>query len=372
MNSSWEWLWRKTRLNYSMSSTVFLKLYGKTVRIKSWSKNIILLFLYIFLIFSQITKEFKLKIKPTITEASSRHNSGLASIFSKMQLLISLTVLMICMGSTNVWSGDLDNIIKEGKLRHLGIVYANFVTKEKSGLDVELMQLFAKHLGVKYEFVQTTWSNVLPDLLGKSVSPNGDDVVVGDDCPIRGDVIATGFTVLKWRKKIVNYSDMTFPTGVWLIAPADSKLQPITPTGDPIKDINLVKYKLKGVSVLGLQNSCLDPSLYQLEMTGAHIQLFPMDHDLSEMIPSVMARTAETTLMDVPVALIALEQWPGKIKVVGPISDAQSMACAFPKSSPKLLKAFNTFFLQIKTDGTYRRLVEKYYPSLFMYYPNAF
>ena len=85
-----------------------------------------------------------------------------------------------------------------------------------------------------------------------------------------------------------------------------------------------------------------------------------------------MSRAADTTLMDVPVALIALEQWPGKIKVVGPVSEPQAMACAFPKSSPKLLAKFNAFFAKIKADGTYKRLVEKYYPSLFVYYPDSF
>jgi hypothetical protein len=56
----------------------------------------------------------------------------------------------------------------------------------------------------------------------------------------------------------------------------------------------------------------------------------------------------DTALMDVPVALIALEQWPGEIKVIGPISLQQGMACAFPKSSPNLRRAFNEFFIQCK------------------------
>lgn len=289
-----------------------------------------------------------------------------------MKLLFALFVVVFGIGAKAGYCGDLDAVLKAGKLRHLGIVYANFITDTKAGLDAELMQLFAAHLGVKYEFVETNWTNILPDLTGQIVKPKGDDIEIVGESPIRGDIIATGFTELNWRKKIVNYSEMTFPTGVWLIARADSPLQPIVPTDDITKDIELVKNNLKTLSVLGLKDSCLDPSLYKLEKTGAAIQLFPLDRDLSEMIPAVMARTADTTLMDVPVALIALEKWPGQIKVVGPISEAQTMACAFPKTSPNLLAAFNTFFSQIKADGSYRRIVEKYYPSLFVYYPEAF
>ncbi|NOR26696.1 MAG: transporter substrate-binding domain-containing protein [Desulforhopalus sp.] len=310
--------------------------------------------------------------RTSLADRNSTASSPGVRLFLTVQLFVATLVLMLSMANTAAWCRDLDEVIKAGKLRHLGIVYANFVTKDKTGLDVELMQLFAEHLGVKYEFVETTWANVLPDLLGNTVKPQGDDVAIGKETPIKGDVIATGFTELNWRKKIVNYSEMTFPTGVWLIAQADSKLQPIVPSGDLNKDIEMVKEKLNEVSVLGLRDSCLDPSLYQLEKTGARIQLFPIDRDLSEMIPTVMARAAETTLMDMPVALLALEQWPGKIKVVGPVSESQAMACAFPKSSPKLLAAFNTFFTKIKGEGTYKQLVEKYYPSLFVYYPDPF
>jgi ABC-type amino acid transport substrate-binding protein len=308
----------------------------------------------------------------TVTKTLSFYHPDRAVFCVKTKILASVLTLLFFIGGSTGWCGDLDEVLKAGKLRHLGIVYANFVTPEKNGLDIELMQLFAAHLGVKYEFIETTWSNVLPDLLGKAIKPIGDDVEIGEDRPVRGDVIATGFTELKWRKKIVNYSETTFPTGVWLIANADSELQPITPTGDLNRDIDQVKHGLNNVKVLGMKDSCLDPGLYQLETTGADILLFPVDRDLSEMIPAVIARTTDTTLMDVPVALIALEQWPGKIKVVGPISEPQSMACAFPKSSPKLLEAFNVFFKELKTNGTYRKLVEKYYPTLFVYYPDTF
>lgn len=269
-------------------------------------------------------------------------------------------------------AGDLDEVLQRGKLRHLGIPYANFVTQEKAGLDVELMQRFADHLGVEYEFVETSWQNIIADLTGKNVKPQGDSVVITGESEIRGDVVATGFTVLSWRKKIVDFSVPTFPTGVWLIARADSDLEPIKPTGEINRDIMAVKALLKEKSVLALADSCLDPDLYGLSDTGALVKLFPQDRDLSEMIPSVMANMADTTLMDVPVALVALEKWPGEIKVIGPLSPLQTMACAFDRGAPRLRNAFDRFFRQIKADGSYFRLVKKYYPSVFSYYGDFF
>lgn len=81
---------------------------------------------------------------------------------------------------------------------------------------------------------------------------------------------------------------------------------------------------------------------------------------------------AETTLLDVPDAMVALQSWPGEIKIIGPISQPQRMGIAVNKSSFQLLEALDTFFIQIWADGTYRSLVEKYYPSIFLYFENFF
>jgi ABC-type amino acid transport substrate-binding protein len=287
-------------------------------------------------------------------------------------MLMSVAICLFSPPVAAVNARDLDEVIKAGRLRHLGIQYAKFVTKEKTGMDVELMQQFAAHLGVTYELVETNWQDILPDLTGKKVKPKGDDIDIVGDGPVRGDIIATGFTVLPWRTQIVDFSEPSFPSGIWLLARADSPLQPIRPSGKVDQDIRAVKALLKNRSVLGLKDSCLDTDLYGMNVTGAEVKQFSADRNLEEMIPAVLARTTDTALMDVPVALVALEQWPGEIKVIGPVSPQQEMACAFPKSSPNLRHAFNEFFKQSKANGTYQKLVAKYYPSVFTYYPEFF
>jgi ABC-type amino acid transport substrate-binding protein len=267
---------------------------------------------------------------------------------------------------------DLDQIRQEGVLRHLGIPYANFVTGAGDGLDVELMQGFARHLGLHYEFVETNWSNVFGDLTGMHAKRKGADAERFGPTPIRGDVVANGMTVLGWRKQVVAFSQPTFPSGVWLIARAASPLHPITPSGMLDSDIHETKDRLDGVSVLALASTCLDPGLYKLEATGAEVRLAPKERQLNEMIPALLNRDADTTLLDVPDALIALERWPGEIKVLGPISEKQEMAVAFRPESPQLRQAFNDYLVAIKQDGSYRRLVQKYYPAVFDYFPDFF
>lgn len=289
----------------------------------------------------------------------------------KKRLVLFLTVVVFgLLGTVSAFGADLSEIRKSGVLRHLGVPYAHFVTGSGDGMDVELVSLFAQRLGLKYVYVETSWKTVIGDLTGKRVTPKGKDVAVTGHVSIKGDIIANGLTRIPWREKVVAYSTPTFPTQVWLLARADAPIKPITPSGDLQKDIAAVKATLHGRSVLGKVGTCLQPSLYGLKEAGAKVRLF--NGKLNELAPAVINGEAETTILDVPDALIALEKWPGKIKVIGPISEPQVMGVGFRPDAPKLLAAFNRFLETCRKNGTYLRLVKKYYPNVFLYYPDFF
>jgi ABC-type amino acid transport substrate-binding protein len=285
-------------------------------------------------------------------------------------------ITAFCLLVTSVYAGDLAEIRHRGVLRHLGIPYAHFVrntTKGLDGLDVELMQLFAAHLGVEYQWVQTSWSEVFGDLTGQKVQPIRDNgVEVIGETAVRGDIIANGLTILDWRMQVVLFSNPTFPTGVWLIARADSPIKPIEPSGDIETDIQRVKNLLAGRSVLTMEGTCLDSSLYDLASTKAEIRFHTANENLNEIAPAIINGAAEATLLDVPDALVALQEWPGDIKIIGPVSSSQFMGAAVAKSSPELLAAFNRFFQDLRISGTYDELVKKYYPTVYLYLSDFF
>lgn len=286
------------------------------------------------------------------------------------RICVVLVVLLALATSVTAEPNDLEAIKKRGVLRHLGVPYANFVTGAGDGLSVELMQLFAKHLGVKYQYVQTSWADVIADLTGKQVEPVGDDVKIIGTAPIKGDVISNGLTILPWREKVLAFSTPTFPTQVWLIVGTEAGIQPIVPSGNIDQDIAAVKAVLAQRSVLGKRNTCLDPALYSLTAAGAQPLLF--EGSLNDIAPAVIDHAAETGLLDVPDALVAMGKWPGKTLVVGPISPQQFMAEGFRQDSHDLRQEYGRFFAQIKADGTYVHLVKKYYPVVFDYYPDFF
>lgn len=288
----------------------------------------------------------------------------------RVLLCSAVSVLITLFLTVGAFGRDWDEIKKQGVIRHLGVPYANFVTGSGDGMDVEIIQLFANHLGVRYEYVKTSWDRVVADLVGKNVKPSGNEVEIISDAPVKGDVIACGFTILPWREKVLNFSKPTFPTQIILAAGAKSSLTPIKPSGNIAKDIERVRGLTKNRTLLGVEKTCLDPALYHIYEAGAKVKNFTGSID--DLAPAVVQGEAETAIIEMPDALLALKKYTGKIKIIGPLSPVQDMAAGFAKDAPQLLAEFNKFLAQCKKNGSYLQLVKKYYPSAISFYAPFF
>lgn len=288
------------------------------------------------------------------------------------RVIALLAAIGLGLGAMTAAAADLAEVRARGVLRHLGIPYANFVTSDGKGFDVELVQGFAKHLGVRYELVRTDFPNVVQDLVGAELERKGSEITLGSARPVRGDIVATGFTVLPWREKIVLYSAPTFPSQVLLVARADSPHRPIEPQANLAADMAETRKVLGKRSLLVMERTCLDPANYGLVGKGIALRPFTASTNLSDMVPALLRGDAEFSLLDVPDAVLDLQRWAGRIRVVGPISEHQDLAAAFPKSSPALRKAFDDYLQQLRATGGYDQLVNKYYPGIRQYFPEFF
>ncbi|GFK93003.1 Glutamine-binding periplasmic protein [Fundidesulfovibrio magnetotacticus] len=275
-----------------------------------------------------------------------------------------------CLTETRASARDLDEIRAQGVLRHLGVPYAAFVTGNGDGFDVELMRDFAAHLGVGYEYVATDWPTAIQDLVGRRFTTDGADVTLEGPAETRGDVLASGLTVLPWREKLLDFSAPVFPTQVWLVVRADSALAPIAPTGEVREDIRRTREKLMSRTTLTKSGTCLDPRLFDLAPLGVQAKEFT--GSLNDLAPAVIVGEADTTLLDVPDVMVALQKFPGRIKVIGPMSEEQQMAVGFRKDQPALRAEFARFFEQYVRTGRYMALVERYYPLAPRYFPRFF
>ena len=285
----------------------------------------------------------------------------------------TILVALLCLTVVApVRADDLQERQARGELRHLGIPYANFVTGAGDGFDVEIAQGFARHLGVSYRFVATDFYSAMRDLLGHEVVRNGDQVTLSGEYPVKGDMIGAGFTILPWRERVLLYSEPTFPSQVLLIARAESPVRPIHGSDDLPRDITETKALIAGQSVLVMLRTCLDPANYGLTGQGLDLRVYTRSTNLNEMVPALLAASADFTLLDVPDAILDLQKWAGQIKVIGPISGEQIMGTAFRTSAPALRSAFNDYLRIIKAEGTYDSLVDRYYPGIRGYFPKFF
>ncbi len=266
----------------------------------------------------------------------------------------------------------LADVLASKELRHLGIPYANFVTGNGDGLDVEIVQGFARHLGVRYTLVTSDFYSVTRDLLGHDVTRKNGQIALTGSYPVRGDIIATGFTVLPWRAQVMLFSQPTFPSQVWLIAPANAPLTPIRESASLPADIAKTKAKIGSRSLLVMERTCLDPANYDLKGKGIDLRAYTRSTNPNEMVPALLNDEADLTLLDVPDALLDLKKWAGRIKVIGPVSEAQELAAAFRPEDVSLRDAFDDYLRRIRADGTYDALVEKYYPEIRSTMPDFF
>ncbi|CAD5373359.1 Amino acid ABC transporter substrate-binding protein (PAAT family) [Rubrivivax sp. A210] len=283
----------------------------------------------------------------------------------------ALGLVLVALGLRAV-AADLPEIRARGVLRHLGMPYANFVKADGQGFDVELVRGFAAHLGVRHELVRTDFYNVIPDLLGAEVVRKGDEITLEGSRPAKGDMIAAGFTVLPWRQKLVLYSAPTFPSQVLLVTRAESPHAPIAAQATLKADMAETRKVLARHSLLVMERTCLDPANYGLTGRGIDLRSYKGSTNLDDMVPALLRGEAEFTLLDVPDAVIDLQRWAGRIKVIGPISEHQELAAAFPRSAPALREAFDAYLRQIRADGRYDQLVNRYYPGIRSYFPEFF
>ena len=116
-------------------------------------------------------------------------------------------------------------------------------------------------------------------------------VTLQGDYPVKGDLIATGFTLLPWREAVLLYSQPTFPSQVLLVARAESSFTPIKGSNDLAKDIEETKGLIGKHSLLVMERTCLDPANYGLKGVGIDLKAYTKNTNLNEMVPAPVSYT---------------------------------------------------------------------------------
>lgn len=233
----------------------------------------------------------------------------------------------------------LESILKTGTLR-VGLEpgYMPFEMTDKKGnivgFDVDMVKEMAKAMGVKLELVSIAWDGIIPGLMAGKY-----------------DLIASGMTVNQARNLKVNFADPYIVVGQTALV---SKKY-----ADEIntwKDLNNPKYTI--TSKLGTTGEQSAKRLFP----KATYKSFEME---DQAMLETMNGQATATVYDLPMTSIFYAQHGKKagMKFLNKPFTYEPLGWAINKGDPDFLNWLNNFLRQVKNDGRYDRIYNKWFGS---------
>jgi polar amino acid transport system substrate-binding protein len=200
---------------------------------------------------------------------------------------------------------------------------------QPTGFDIELGDAAASELGVKMEWTNLDFAGIIPGLLSG-----------------RFDVSLSGISVTPEREEQLDFIPY-FNTGYGIVATQD-----IADGVSTLEDLCGMKVAVatgtEQEKMLHAQNKkCSSP----MEILGFGSQ---SDVDLQ-----LKQGRAVATVMGLSSALYLQKQTDGEFEVVGDTIEPSPIGIAFAKGSP-LVEPFRKALTNLKEDGTYEKLLEKY------------
>ena len=250
--------------------------------------------------------------------------------------LISATSLFaLSIGFVN--AGALDDISEDGELRAcFDAGYMPFEMKSKNGdyigFDLDLGKLMAKQMGVKYVPVNTAWDGIIPALLtGKC------------------HIIMAGMTINAQRNMRVNFADPYITVGQAILLNPKLKGKILN-----YKDLNSADYVI--ASKLGTSGE----QVIKKMLSKAKYNAFETQTDAAL---EVVNGKADAMIYDMPFISIYAAQTKGKTEALLEPFTYEPLGWAVKQGDPDMLNFLNNFLRQIKGDGSYDRIYDKWFKS---------
>ena len=251
-----------------------------------------------------------------------------------MKTLIAV-LCSLCL-TTSVIAGVIDDAVKRGTLRvGLNPTYMPFEMTTKQGevigFEVDVLKAMTKAMGVKLELVSMPFDGLIPSLLTEKF-----------------DLIASGMTISQQRNIKVNFTNPLIMNGQTVLIRKELK--------DKVKsykDLNSADYKITsriGTTGEATVNKLLSKAQYFSYNTEA------------EALLEVANGKADAFVYDSSYNVLALEKLGRDqlILISEPIT-YEPQAFALRKGDYDSINWINNFFNQIKNDGTYDRLYNKWF-----------
>jgi len=257
---------------------------------------------------------------------------GIAAIF----------VVFFCL-STSALGGDielakkstLESILKNGELRvgfEAGYMPFEMTNKKGQfvGFDIDMAKEMAKAMGVKFVPVNTAWDGIIPSLITNKF-----------------DIIMSGMTVTQERNLKINFADPYIIVGQTILLNQKHEGKVTS-----YKDLNDAKYTV--TSKLGTTGEQAVKRLIP-KCTYKSFETEP------EAALEVVNGKADAFVYDLPYCVVFMaQQGAGKLVFLDKPFTFEPLAWAVTKGDPDFLNWLNNFLRQIKNDGRYDRIYNKW------------
>ncbi len=265
----------------------------------------------------------------------------------KKYLVVGLAVVLaLCFSFTPVMADDiqlakkstLEEIIQRGELR-VGFEagYLPFEMADKRGnfvgFDIDMTKEMAKAMGVKWVPVNTAWDGIIPALITKKF-----------------DIIASGMTVTQERNLKINFADPYIIVGqtILLNKKHAGKIK-------SYKDLNDPKFTV--TSKLGTTGE----QAIKRMIPKAKYKSFESE---TEAAIEVLSGKADAIVYDLPFcATFMAQQGKGNMIFLDEPFTYEPLAWAIRKGDPDFMNWLNNFLRQVKNDGRYDRIYQRWITS---------
>lgn len=229
-------------------------------------------------------------------------------------------------------AGENLNAIKSAGALKIGTegTYAPFTYHDESGklvgFDVEIGEEVAKRLGVKAQFLEGKW----------------DGLIAGLDAN-RYDTVINQVGITEARKQKYDFSEPYIASKAVLIVRADD---------DSIKSFDDLKGKKSAQSLTSNFGKLAEQSGAELVGTDG----------FDQSIQLVLTGRADATINDSLSFLDFKKHKPdANVKIAAQQENADYSGIIIRKGEPELLAAINKALADIKSDGTYAKIADKYF-----------
>ncbi|MGP4845561.1 transporter substrate-binding domain-containing protein [Marinobacter sp. 1Y8] len=199
------------------------------------------------------------------------------------------------------------------------------------GFDMDILAAVAERAGFEYELNTMDFNGIIPALQTGNV-----------------DIALAGITITEAREKIVDFSDPYYDSGLRLL---------VKKGDDSIKAVSDLEGKKVGTKIGSTSYDYLTKNIKD----NGGVTPYPGSAD---MYMALMSGSVDAVFYDAPnVGYFASTKGKGRVTTVGKLYEGQQYGIAL-KSGSKWVDGVNEAIAEMKEDGTYKEIYEKWFGEM--------